>query len=174
VPIAREINGLEVFLRSMGAADVDSMLAFGRLLSPEDLLLLRMNLEDREAIVDWVASIERGRRVTLLAERDGAILGYASLSLRGLSWYRHLGDLRVVVRPDLRGRGLGSALAWEVIGFARRAGVTRLVAEVPRIQSRSRDAFRRFGFQPQVLLPDWVIDVKGDTHDLVLLTLELA
>ena len=173
VPRRFDVGGVEILIRSMNGADIERMLDLGRSLSDREILLLRMNLCRRRSIEEWVADIERGRRLTLIAELEGAILGYAGLSLRGLRWYRHLGDVRLVVHPDFRSRGFGSVLAAELIEISKRLGLQRLIAQVPRAQEQACGFFARFDFQQQVVLPDWVMDGEGKTQDLCLMTLDL-
>ncbi|MDX1384955.1 MAG: GNAT family N-acetyltransferase [Thermoanaerobaculia bacterium] len=173
VPSQRRVGRLDVCLRPMESDDIERMLAFGRSLSDREILVLRMNLRRRKSIEEWIASIERGRRLTLIIESGDAILGYGGISLRGLRWYRHIGDIRLVVHPDHRKAGLGGMLIEELVDIGRRLGLNRLIAQIPRSQTGAAAFFRRFGFHQQVLLPDWVIDGDGQTQDLLILTRDL-
>ena len=172
-PQTHEIDGRDVEIQLMSWADSDAVLGFSRLLGDEDRLLLRMDLSERGSVAGWFESIDAGQRATLLAKREGALLGYSSLSLRGLNWFRHLADFRVVIEPRQRGCGIGRLLGSQMIEIAKRTDLHRLVAQVPRSQDRAREFFRQLGFQPQVLLPDWVMDASGETRDLALMTLDL-
>jgi GNAT superfamily N-acetyltransferase len=54
---------------------------------------------------------------------------------------------RLVVDPDARGRGVGYMLLEHTVGRARRAGVTRIWAQVcPKVEP-SEALFRSFGFR---------------------------
>lgn len=54
---------------------------------------------------------------------------------------------RLVVDPDARGRGVGRMLLEHAVGRAKRAGVTRMWAQVcPKVES-SEALFRSFGFR---------------------------
>jgi hypothetical protein len=55
----------------MGVADKVAMLQFARSLPQEDLLFLHTDIMDRASEEGWIANIERGTTVTLLAEPDG-------------------------------------------------------------------------------------------------------
>ncbi len=62
--------------------------------------------------------------VLLVAELDGALAGLVWVWPRELARARHVGDLYVLVHPDARGRGIGSALldaAWLAAGQGGRA-----------------------------------------------------
>jgi ribosomal protein S18 acetylase RimI-like enzyme len=54
---------------------------------------------------------------------------------------------RLAVDPDARGRGVGHLLLEHAIGRARRAGVTRVWAEVSPKLEASHGLFRSFGFR---------------------------
>lgn len=62
----------------------------------------------------------------LVAERDGAVAGYAVASVAG-----DIAELqRIAVRPDARRSGLASALLDEVVTLSRAGGADRLLLEV--------------------------------------------
>src|SRR5215207_5148822 len=104
-------DGRRATLRPLTEADRDAVLAFARALPEEDLLFLRVDLTDPAVVEQWLGRQAAGRSVGLAAEADGALAGYASLHLSETSWQRHLGELRVQVGREHRGRGLGRALA---------------------------------------------------------------
>src|SRR5215472_8096607 len=54
---------------------------------------------------------------------------------------------RLAVDPDARGRGVGHLLLEHVIGRARRAGVTRVWAQVSPKLEPAHALFRSFGFR---------------------------
>jgi ribosomal protein S18 acetylase RimI-like enzyme len=54
---------------------------------------------------------------------------------------------RLAVDPDARGRGVGHLLLEHVIGRARRAGVTRVWAQVSPKLEPAHGLFRSFGFR---------------------------
>src|SRR3990170_2864766 len=106
-PWQTAINGIEINFRLMEPSDRDAVLAFARSLPDHDLLYLRLDITKTEVVDEWVANIESGRTVTVLAETGDEILGYAILHRDDVSWRRHVGEIRVMLKPDLRGFGLG-------------------------------------------------------------------
>jgi hypothetical protein len=67
-----------VSIRLMGAPDRDSMLLLARNLPQEDLLFLHSDITQPAIVDEWLKSIDSGATVTLLAEPDGTLEGYAS------------------------------------------------------------------------------------------------
>ena len=56
-------------------------------------------------------------------------VGYmAVVPLQG--WSSHVGEVRVIVDPDSRGRGIGRALAQHAVLEALNLGLTKMVVEV--------------------------------------------
>lgn len=59
--------------------------------------------------------MQEGRNTTVLAEEGGKLLGYGSLHHGQTRWTRHLGEIRLLVAPGQRGRGVGRL--FERLGF---------------------------------------------------------
>ncbi len=85
-------------------------LAFARTLPAHDILFLRRDITQPEAIDTWLSGIERGRITSVLAERNGIVQGYATVDRGELSWSPHVAELRVLVSAEMRGKGLGRCL----------------------------------------------------------------
>src|SRR5262245_34634188 len=107
-------NNTPVSLRLMTAADADRIVAFARALPEEDLLFLRTDITDPKMVAQWVQNLATDRTVSVLAEANGDLAGYASLHYNTVSWQRHLGEIRIQVGSRFRSQGLGRALASEI------------------------------------------------------------
>ena len=164
------LGGQTVHLRLMTVGDSDRILEFARSLDEESLLFLRMDITQPEVVEKWVASVESGQRVTVIAEVGGKLVGYGSLNRKELSWTRHQGEIRIIVNQSFRHTGLGSQLATEMFDIARDLGLTKIVAQMPASRPCGRKLFETLGFKPEALLTDWVIDRQGRTHDLLVMS----
>jgi GNAT superfamily N-acetyltransferase len=162
----------KVALRLIGKSDRDRIVEFARALPPEDLLFLRKDITDPAVVDTWVRDWVAGRVQTVLAEADGELLGYGSLWLEETYWGRHMAEIRVLVRPDYRGAGLGYALASDVFAIARYLGINKIIARVTREQTRTRIRLERLGFKPEAVLRGFAIDREGNHHDLVVMSTE--
>ena len=163
-----------VTLRLMGTGDRDAMLAFVRNLPPDDLLFLRLDVTTPEGMDEWVRNVEAGRTLTVLAEADGRIVGYASIHNNQVLWSRHVGEIRVIVDADHRKLGLGRRLADEVFVAARDIGLRKITAQMTTDQKGARATFERLGFRPEALLADYVVDRDGKTRDLLIMSHDVA
>ena len=164
------LGGKAFRLRIMEPADGDTMLAFAQGLPPDDMLFLRLDIATPEGIREWVTNIEAGRTVTVLAEHEGAIVGYASVHHNAVLWNRHVGEIRVIVAPQCRRTGLGRRLTSEVFSLARDLGLRKITAQMTPDQKGARATFERLGFRPEALLADYVIDRDGRTRDLLVMS----
>ena len=79
----------------------------------------------------WFAAHNTGNHPLLVAEEDGKVLGYASLSpYRDFDAYLQTVELSVYVAPESRGRGIASALMEAVLRLAREDADTHTVVSV--------------------------------------------
>ena len=158
----------------MEPKDQEAILGFARSLPPDDLLFLRLDITTREGADEWIRNLEAGRTLTVIADVDGAIAGYASLHHNEVLWSRHLGEIRVIVGSEYRRRGLGRRLADEVFAIARDIGLRKITAQMTPDQKGARATFEHLGFRPEALLADYVVDREGKTRDLLIMSHDVA
>lgn len=173
-PWTTTIGGREVTFRLMTADDAEAMLEFARGLPPEDLLFLRTDITKRETIDNWVAYLEAGRTITVIAESEGKIAGYASIHMNEALWTRHVGEMRVLVGRDFRGMGLGKRLTNEAFAIARDMNLKKITAQMSTDQRAARQVFEHLGFRPEALLADHVMTRDGKTRDLLVMSYDVA
>jgi L-amino acid N-acyltransferase YncA len=173
-PRMTTLSGVAWTLRPMTGGDRDGLLALARSIPDHDQLFLRRDIT-RPSVVDrWIAELERGELVTVLAERDGRLGGYATVQPDRDTWSPHVAELRVHVAPDARGRGLGRVLTQEAFAIALSAGIEKMTARMTPDQHAALRAFEGLGFRAEGLLRDYVKDKKGETHDLLVLSHDVA
>ena len=125
---------------------------------------------DRPTVESWVTG-DRGRRA--IALEDDRVVGYiAVLPLPG--WSNHVGEVRLVVDPQRRGRGVGRALARWALLEALDCGLSKLSVEVVADQEGAVAMFGALGFHAEGLLRDHVRDHNGVPRDLILLAHPVA
>jgi L-amino acid N-acyltransferase YncA len=167
-------QGGDVDLRLLAPDDEAAVLAFARKLSAHDLLFLRRDISQPKVVSAWMEATRRGGIVTVLATRLGAVLGCATIVRDELSWSRHVGELRVILEPASRGLGLGQKLTQEAFALAIDLGVEKLMAQMTVDQRGAIGVFEGLGFRAEALLHDHVKDRDGKTHDIVILSHDVA
>ena len=173
-PSTARVGEATVTLRLMNPRDRDAFLRFMRAQPEDDLFFLLVDVTAQEGLDHWMHDLDKGRNITVLAEQDGKLVGYSSLHHGQTRWTRHLGEIRLLVAPDQRGRGLGQLLGHEIFCVARDLGLQRIMVRVASGQKSARRLFERLGFHVEALLADWVIDRQGRTQDLVLMSYDVA
>lgn len=173
-PWATTINGKRVTFRLMTPDDRDELMAFAKTLTDEDLLFLRTDITQKSTIDNWMAYLKNGRTISLVAEVDGHLAGYASIHLNEASWTRHVGELRVLVGGESRGLGLGKRLTTEAFSIAKDLGLKKITAQMPTDQRGARQVFEHLGFRPEALLADHVMTRDGKTRDLLIMSYDVA
>jgi ribosomal protein S18 acetylase RimI-like enzyme len=129
-----------------------------------DRTFFKEDVDDPEVRATWVRP---GASRSLAVDGD-TVLGYvAVVPLQG--WSSHVGEVRVIVDPDHRGRGIGRALARYAVLEALELGLTKMVVEVVADQEPTIAMFRSSGFDPEALLKDHVRDQAGELRDLLIL-----
>jgi L-amino acid N-acyltransferase YncA len=163
----------DVTLRYMTPGDRELALAFARALPAHDLLFLRRDVTQPEIVDVWMNGIARNRIISLAAERDGKVLGYATIDRGELSWSPHVAELRVLVSSEARGHGLGRLLTQEAFVVALGLGIEKMVAHMTVDQKGAIAVFEGMGFRPEALLRNHVKDREGNKHDLLILSLDV-
>ena len=94
----------------------------------------------------WLEEPERFP--VLVAEEDGAVVGWARVSpYSGVPAYAGVGELQIYVDPAARGRGVGSALTEATCRAAHEAGYWKLVGKLFPENEPSRVLLRKCGFR---------------------------
>ena len=159
----------QVEIARMTGADRDALVGFVASLSAHDLLFLPRDLGHPKVVDAWMRSLDAGELVSLVAREAGKMVGCTAIFVDELSWSRHVGELRVLVAPDWRGRGLGRTLIQECFAQALELGLGKLVAQMTVDQRSAIALFEELGFRAEALLGKHVADREGKLHDLVLL-----
>lgn len=101
--------------------------------------------EDERAA--WLAARDE-RRPVLVAERDGAVVGWGSLNaFNPRPAYRHVADFSIYVGREGRGAGIGGMLLGALIERARELQYHKLVLAAFPFNEAGMRLYRRHGFR---------------------------
>ena len=176
LPLPRRIRSgdAEFELRLMQADDAAAALDFAQSLAPHDLLFLQRDIRNPRVVAAWIEQIQAGSITSLLLEAERRIHGCAAIVRDTLSWSPHVGELRIVVGEAARRTGLGRLLAQEAFALALSMGVGKVIARMTPDQRGAITVFEELGFRAEALLRDHVRDAVGVTHDIIILSLDVA
>jgi len=164
----------DVEFRLMSRADEAAVLDFAKALPTHDLLFLPRNISQPKVLSAWIHEIERGDITSLLAVKDGKVVGCGTVVRDPYSWSPHVGEIRMVVSQEVRGQGVGRALSQETFALALGAGLEKLSVQMTVDQRGAIALFESLGFKAEALLRDHVRDVDGKKHDIVVLGHNIA
>jgi RimJ/RimL family protein N-acetyltransferase len=162
-----------ITLRLLESGDADALVEFARALPAHDLLFLLRDIRNPKVVAAWIEQVERGQIRSIVALEAGRIVGCTALARDELSWSPHVGDIRMLISPDMRGTGFGRILAQECLALAMTDGVTKLTVRLTPDQGAALKVFEDLGFLPEALLRDHVCDAAGEFHDIAIMALNL-
>jgi len=166
-------DGNEVFVREMQPDDLERSLVFFRSLSDSDRAYLRRDVTDREVVRERIEMAQSGRVSRLVAVVDDRIIADGSLELEAHGWKEHMAEIRLIVAPEFQRRGLGTLMARELYLLAASKKVEEIVVRIMAPQKGVQAIFKHLGFRKEAVLRDYVKDITGIKHDLVVMRCNL-
>ncbi len=170
----RLTNGKKVGLKHLGRDDFELSLEFFRNQPENDRVYLRRDVTERSVIETRLEEIENGLSTVIIAIDEGRIVGDALLYVAQRGWFRKTGEIRFVVDVDYRGLGLGTLLAREIFMVAIKQGLRKLEATCMETQTGVVMVLEPLGFEKEGVLKNFVVDLRGGEHDLILLGMHLG
>lgn len=129
-PRVVRLRDFEFVLRPLTAAGRLAIERLAAALHPIDLLFLDRDITNPVHVHEWIAAIAAGDTVTVLAFAGEKIASFGSLERSRLHWMPHVAEIRLLVAPAFRHRGLGRELTREVFDVARRTGIEKVAAQM--------------------------------------------
>jgi RimJ/RimL family protein N-acetyltransferase len=164
-------NGESVLLRPLKPTDEAELVRFFAELPPESTQFLKHDVRDPAVVHGFIERANPEKVWAIVAvTQDARIVGDATLHMTRRGWRRHVGEVRGVVAEDYRRQRLATALVHELVEHASLKGLRRLEAEVLDTQGAAIKVFSRMGFREAARLPQHAMDLRGQLHDLLILT----
>ena len=165
----------EYGVRPMEAGDSQALLEFFQRVPESDRYYLKEDVTSPDVIERWCEELDYRRVIPLLATKGARIIGDATLHRSRSMARRHIADVRVVVDPEYRNKGVGRGLLRCLGDVASQSDIVRLRFEV--VAGREEPARRTamaLGFVPVAGLPDYIRDSDGTLHDLLIMDLRVS
>ncbi|HSE83600.1 MAG TPA: GNAT family N-acetyltransferase [Thermodesulfobacteriota bacterium] len=144
-------DGTPVIIRPADSDDIEGLMEFFSRIPKKDLLIFKDDVTKRENIQSWFPCSKYKKCLQLIALRDDEIVSKGMLHQEGLYW-QDAAELKLIVAPDYRGRGLGSQmfkiLLTEGLTLNLRKIITRFA---PNNKSFIR-VLEHYGFKPETVL----------------------
>lgn len=166
------IGGRDLAIRAPGPADSEALARFAASVPVHDLLFLARDIRHPKVIEAWLRGQDSGEIVGFVALDGTEIAAMVAAVSDRLSWSAHVWDIRLLVGPDWRGKGLGRVLLESAIAAATAAGATRLTARMTPDQAGAITLFEECGFRAEAMLRDQLRDADDQLHDLAVLAMD--
>ena len=163
-----------VAIQSLADCSEQALETFVGKLPVHDLLFLDRDIRQPRVLAAWRRAIEQGAVHSLVAIAGDEIVATTAVIRDPLSWSAHVADVRLLVLPESRGKGVGRALLEASIEHAISQGATKLTARMTPDQRGAITLFEETGFRGEALLRDQVRDTNGDLHDIAVLSLDVG
>lgn len=159
----------KLLLRPMVPEDQDALYEFFKAVPREDARCLRDDISSRLLIEKWAKNLNYEKTLPILAIKDDAIIGDATINRRRFGWKWHLGTVRIFVHKEYRNLGLGRLMIKELVDIAYKLGIEKLIVEIPGLNIAAIHAFNRAGFYRAALIPNMVKDRENMPVDVVVM-----
>jgi L-amino acid N-acyltransferase YncA len=164
-----------VSVRPLGESDGEALLAFFSRVPETERYFLKDDVTSPKVIGRWTSDINYDRALPLVALEGERIIANAVLMRSRHGAYRSVAGIRVVVDPDARQRGLGTALMKELCDIAADGELERVTAEfVAGLQDDAIAAAERLGFLRAATIHELLRDQHGRPHDVAVMSLPLG
>jgi L-amino acid N-acyltransferase YncA len=141
------VTGVPFRLRAAGPADAVEICRIYNQGIRDRVATLETEERTPEERAQWLEA-HGPRHPVLVAESDGAVVGWASLNVfNARRAYEHVADLSLYVERDWRGRGVGRQLLEALVASARELGFHKLVLAAFPWNAAGMRAYARAGFR---------------------------
>ena len=168
-------DGSRVLVRSLEDGDEQALLDFFLRIPEEERFFLKEEVTAPDVVHRWVRERDFRRALALLALDGSRIVADAVLIRRRGNSRSHIGEIRVVVAPEYRDHGLGTALIRELCDIADDAGLEKVMFEL--VADKEQEAIRAaewLGFLRVATIEGGAVDPQGHHHDVVLMAMPLG
>ncbi|MFQ5771196.1 MAG: GNAT family N-acetyltransferase [bacterium] len=163
----------KVTLRLMVKEDMESLLKFYRSIPEENRQFLRIDVTNRQNVEGRFANLDYVHVYPILAMDEGKIVGIATMFKAEMGWKRNLGEVRVLIAPEYRRKGLATIFVRELFYHALKSKIFKIQAEMVEDQESAIAAFERFGFHKEATLRKHITDIHGKRKNLIIMTLDI-
>lgn len=166
-----DIDGRTIVIRPIEHGDVPGVAQFAAGLSSHDLLFMNRDIQHARVVDAWMNAVRDGEIDTLVAMDGETVVATSGVLRDPRSWSAHVAELRLIVAPEYRSKGLGRVMLDKCVELAIENGAKKITARMTPDQAGAITLFEEAGFRGEALLRDQVCDRDGNYFDLAVLAL---
>jgi RimJ/RimL family protein N-acetyltransferase len=166
-------DATRVRLRSLENEDMENLFKFFSKIPRTDLLIYKDDVGKWETIESWFTSPLYEKVYQIIALKDLEIIAKGTLHKGGLYW-QHAAEIKLIVDPDYRGRGLGSQMFKTLLAEALKLSFEKIIVRFTSDNKSFTRMLDHFGFKPEAVLNCYIsCEETGEHKDLVIASYNL-
>lgn len=163
-------DGTVATLRPLHEEDTSELYKFFSSLSKKARAFLYDDVTDRTVVERWTKNINYAFVLPILAIVNNQIVADATLHKRSFGPLRHIGRIRIAVREDYRGKGIGTLLTNELTYIAKDSNLKVLSCMLAEKGEKDAiEAMEVLGFEKATVIPNYAMDIDGNIDNVVLM-----
>jgi RimJ/RimL family protein N-acetyltransferase len=165
-------DGTAVHFRELRPEDLDNLMMFYGALPKEDRRFLRIDVTNRDVVRKRMELMLEGQVIRIVAVKDSdkSIIADGALDLSPEDWRKNQAEMRVIVARSYQRMGLGMFMMRELTQIAHEHKVELLVCKMMKEQRSARKICQKLGFRKRQVITNYVVDMFGDHHSLLIMT----
>lgn len=147
-----EINGEKVTFRYPRMSDLEGLLELVNAIVDDKAMVSSQTKKTKKEERAWLLSILKNMKkkegIYLLVEINGKIVGNAAVELHKESAKKHVGVFGIMLRKEVRGKGIGEKLLRCVMEEARKVLKVKIITlEVMKSNTVAQHLYKKSGFK---------------------------
>ncbi len=162
-----------VIARPLNTDDIEALCNFFTKIPKHDLLIYKDDMTNMESVETWFAHTNYKETFQLVGLIKDRIVAKGTLGYQGLFW-SHAAELKLIVDPQYRGKGLGSQFFNILLYEGLRNHFQKIIVKYISDNSSFMKILDHYGFNAESVLSYYVKDESSDTQkDLVIASFSL-
>jgi RimJ/RimL family protein N-acetyltransferase len=163
----------KVIIRPVMEDDLRIVHKFFTKIPKTDLLIYKDDVTKWESLENWFLSPNYKKVVELVSLRKNEVVAKGTLHSEGLYW-PHAAELKLIVHPKYRGRGLGSQMFNLLLFEGLKHHFQKIIVRYIPDNLSFIKILGRYGFEPETILNYYVLDEEtNEQKDLVIASYDL-
>jgi len=146
------VENKEIIFRYPKPEDWKGLLNIINSLVEERAMISAQKKKTKKEEIEWLTGllkeIKKKKMVFLVVEVDDKIVGSAEIAIEGQGFADHVGDFGIVLIKEIRGKGVGKKLLFEIIKQAKDKLKIKIVKlRVMGLNTTAQDLYKKCGFK---------------------------
>jgi RimJ/RimL family protein N-acetyltransferase len=165
-------DGTQVCLRPMRKDDRDRLYTFFKNLPARSRRFFKHDVTQREVITNWCRHLDYDQVLPILAiikdEGHEKVVADSTLHAQRHGWDTHVAQVRWVIAPSMKKKGLSKIILRELYDRAVQRGIQKIQSTIRADDSDAITVLKRLGFRKEATFKKHAMDRRGKLHDILI------